>query len=186
MEEKLDKDINVRSKLTDEEIVKALECKVGGCMICESVNAGCPYDMKSYCDHEKHLKDILDLIHRLQDENERLTEENGQLKGYNSGLEYENVELQKRVDELKAKNEHLESENDRLIDEVSKLLDEGWDIMDKEAEICHNRGYAQAVEETVKEIYDYIKSIEEHGLPTSCVGEWVKNRLKERYSVEVE
>lgn len=44
----------------------------------------------------------------------------------------------------------------------------------------------QAVKDTAKEIYDYIKSIEEHGLPTSCVGEWVKNRLKERYGVEVE
>ena len=66
-------------KLTDEEIVQRLE----------------------YGYNEKTItQNALDLIHRLQDENERLTEENGQLKGYNSGLEYENAELQKQVDEL--------------------------------------------------------------------------------------
>ena len=82
-------------KLTDEEIVKALEyCeKNEGCIggVCPFYSADC-----------ECVKPALDLIHRQKAEIERLTEENGQLKGYNSGLEYELELKQKRVDELTA------------------------------------------------------------------------------------
>lgn len=157
-------------KLTDEEIVKALECKVGGCMICESVNASCLYDMSSYCDHEKHLKDILDLIHRLQIENadqkaeiERLTEENGQLKGYNSGLEYENAELQKQVDELKEQNAQLSEMAD---------YDKG-----------HKEGYEHGEKTTAKEI---LILAEDYNCGEKDDIDNFMLALKERYGVEVE
>ena len=59
-------------KLTDEEIVKAIECcsEYGKC-------DECPYEVnKINCIREHRAdKDICDLIHRLQSENERLTEE---------------------------------------------------------------------------------------------------------------
>lgn len=90
---------------TDEEVIKALECKVGGCMICESVNAGCPYDMRSYCDHEKHLKDILDMIHRLQDENAE----------YERTLDDGELVSKEWHDEQVL---HLQEENERLTEEL--------------------------------------------------------------------
>ena len=56
--------------LTDNEIVKALECRVKG--KCPE----CPYFHSYPCDKCKKLdKDTLDLINRLQAENERLKEE---------------------------------------------------------------------------------------------------------------
>lgn len=72
-------------------------------------------------------------------------------------------------------------ESQKQVDELKKSQANKYAL-----EAIYNNGYEQAVKDTAKEIYDYIKSIEEHGLPTSCVGEWVKNRLKERYGVEVE
>ena len=96
---------------------------------------------------------------QLSAEIERLKK--GQAESAKTAVEVleQNIELQKQVGELKAKNEHLESENNRLIDEVSKLLDEGWDIMDKEAEICYNRGYGQAVKDTAKKYDDFIHAL---------------------------
>ena len=55
-------------KLTDEEIVKALDCCIKECD-CEN----CPYGNNDDC--MANVKEILDLIHRLQGEIERLTEE---------------------------------------------------------------------------------------------------------------
>ena len=57
-------------KLTDEEIVKALEC----CINSEGCDCGnCSYNNNDDCQHRSG-EDLLDLIHRLQDEIERLTE----------------------------------------------------------------------------------------------------------------
>ena len=57
-------------KLTDNEIVKALECRVKG--KCPE----CPYFHSYPCDKCKKLdKDALDLINHLQAENERLKDE---------------------------------------------------------------------------------------------------------------
>ena len=131
------------------------------------------------------------VIKEQQAEIERLTEDQSfdAMLLYSSGLaceqvKAENDELQKQVNELKVKNEHLESENNRLIDEVSKLLDEGWDIMDKEAEICHNRGYVQGVEETAKEILQELYDQIDENTP-----KWVGVQIKiiaKRKGVEVE
>ena len=52
--------------LPDKEIVKALEC----CVTKEDCN-GCPYDEINDC-IKGHEEDILDIINRLQAENERL------------------------------------------------------------------------------------------------------------------
>lgn len=77
-EKKLDKDINVRSKLTDEEIVKALECcamiSVNPYLRGECID--CPYFQKHIdCVEGKRSEmDCIDLIHRLQSENKGKTE----------------------------------------------------------------------------------------------------------------
>lgn len=65
----------VDKKPTDNEIKKALECRVKG--KCPE----CPYFHSFPCDKCKKLdKDALDLINRLQAENERLKEQNERLK----------------------------------------------------------------------------------------------------------
>ena len=60
----------MKKKLTDEEIVKSLEC----CVIHRD-NYPCDCGLENkICDDDNYLIEILDLIHRLQDENERLKE----------------------------------------------------------------------------------------------------------------
>jgi hypothetical protein len=82
-------------KLTDSEIVKALECCKNG--KCED---DCPFSV----DREKCFKLddlVLDLINRLQAENKNLQERNVILKGL--------------VDTQKAENESLFLENQKLL-----------------------------------------------------------------------
>ena len=100
-------------KLTDEEIVKGLEwccykaSKQGcvGCAYCETVND----DIR--CRMKKMLFDTLDLIHRLQDENERLTSlYDGQSAYMTSGI----GDLPLTVEGLR-----------KAVDEICKELSEG-------------------------------------------------------------
>lgn len=124
-------------KLTDEEIVKALECcAVEPCEDC----GNCPRFTKEKLCHKANAKQSLDLIHRQNAKIERLTEENKRFwdryhRGYKVGYEYgkqdtltsdrkedctvqsettecdnlraENEELQKQVDELKVKSKEV-------------------------------------------------------------------------------
>ena len=149
-------------KLTDEEIVKALECCAVGRKCRE-----CPYVIKKIdCFLWQMVEsDLLDLIHRLQDENERLTEGKNEIwdernricKGYWETMdEYkqyreQNAELQKQVDELKI---YLASEK-----------------------VCSK----QAVKETAKDILQAV---------LEDVGEFyagdIVEQLSKRYGVEVE
>ena len=118
-------------KLTDEEIVKALEC-CGSEEDCLS----CPYHKKNMLCYYTRCSDTLDLIHRLQAENEelreklideqfsvdkwmeenaeqkaeieRLTEYNANLNGMCLEFIDKNAELQKQVDELKKERENVQ------------------------------------------------------------------------------
>jgi chromosome segregation ATPase len=145
------------------------------------------YAESQHCDQQK------DIIAKQKAEIERLTKWKDKLqdakdeleqqlidtgfKEYckeNKRLEKENAELQKQVDVLTAEKENLYFLNKNLEDYIDNH------------EPIWKRNTERAVKDTAKEIYDYIKSIEEHGLPSSCVGEWIKSRLKDRYGVEVE
>lgn len=72
-----------KKKLTDEEIVKALECcamiSVNPYLRGECID--CPYFQKHIdcVEGKRGERDFIDLIHRLQDENARLTIENATL-----------------------------------------------------------------------------------------------------------
>jgi chromosome segregation ATPase len=139
-------------------------------------------------------------VDKLTKENKRLTEENRVMENNLDFHRNEKFELQKQVDELKEERENMQAEILRFED--MKFTQEHCDLYSENetlkqwlqrlnADLENEKNWGkiqtkQAVKDTAKEIYDYIKSIEEHGLPTSCVGEWVKNRLKERYGVEVE
>lgn len=116
-------------KLTDEEIVKALE----NCIttITDMKRKGCdecPYKEVEACGKAQMI-DLLDLIHRLQSENKRLEERiTDERKGFEPYI-LKNYELQKQVDEL--------------------LRDKGFLI----ADLANAR---QAVKDTAKEIFDSI------------------------------
>ena len=90
-------------KLTDNEIVKALECCSSGSYGCEN---GCPLDKE--CDSpirgsEKIMKLALDLINRLQAENEDLQD---LMVKYNGDFAKQEAEIERLKD-----NGKLESEN---------------------------------------------------------------------------
>jgi hypothetical protein len=82
--------------LTDEEIVKALgNCKKDNCI-------DCPYFIDEHtCKANILLADALDLINRLQEENERLTEEKDKYQEKWQTSYMNELNLQKQVDELK-------------------------------------------------------------------------------------
>lgn len=137
MEKKLDKDINVRSKLTDEEIVKALAyCnnpdKEKGCV-------PCPYSRKTKGDIRCYMRsmhnDILDLIHRLQDEYNRL------------------LESQKQVDELKER--YLEESKERCeFEQKYKKIQHAHNIGLGAQRSHWEKKVEQSVKDTAKEILD--------------------------------
>ena len=77
-------------KLTDNEIIKALECCKSDTSLCND----CPYDKIGEC-IEKLCADSIDLINRLQAENERLTQFSGILLHNGS-------ELFKEIETVKA------------------------------------------------------------------------------------
>ena len=103
-------------KLTDEDVVKALECcsKSWDCNNCKRNKEN---NNRFICS-ENLMKDCLDLIHRLQGENERLTEKNESLEERNrilkkyksmwAELDTKNAEIQKQVEKLKEENEYLD------------------------------------------------------------------------------
>lgn len=117
----VDKDINVRrkteeKKLTDEELVKALECCVKN--DCEK----CPYLIKGFdCVISKQEEnDVLELIHRLQSENERLSLIAGMI---DKGVAVEIVNMQETIDKQKAEIERLTEEHERIAWSKQQYLD---------------------------------------------------------------
>ena len=145
-------------KLTDEEIVKALElCANSRGDNCDK----CPYHLKEIaCWNGGSDRYALDFIHRLQ-------EENGQLKGYINGLEYEVEQRQKQVDELK--EQFLSTcENCHLKKDIALLRYQKQ----------------QAVKDTAKEICDLILEHWEKKQFVEC--DWLRVTISERYGVEVE
>lgn len=115
-------------KLTDEEIIKALQC-------CATENRenkpclDCPYFIKHIdcVPRRRHEKDLLDLINRQKAEIERLSEEKKTLVWLNQSLE-------KKVDELKAGNTELYKENTTLI--AGSILERKDIAKDTAKEIC--------------------------------------------------
>lgn len=176
-------------KLTDEEILKAVECCVEEVAKCTD----CPYAEKN----RKCIKlsnDVKLLVYRLQDENatlskvinsskrktkilklqreiERLTEEKQDLIVRRAGLHYSLNKLKQKMDELKAEKETLYIEMSG--GQIVKMQLGSWSEMSKIIE-------QQAVKDTAKEIlvmFDDRNYISESEL---------KKAIAERYGVEVE
>lgn len=187
-EKKLDKDINVRSKmeekkLTDEEIVKALECCIKGVTV--SNCAECPLDMieEDCCYYTPTLIDryALDLIHRLQKENEELKSPkfaSWKLKFFNLKEEFDkelaeheeftkkaNAEIERLTEELDLANETIDHNNKRYekvsierqkaLDRVDYLEDALLEKIRRNEELITviKQAEQQAVKDTAKEIF---------------------------------
>lgn len=133
-------------KLTDAEIIKALECcavydpKLNEC-------SKCPYDGECGTTKSNMPKDALDLINRLQDKNKNLQERNVILKGLVDTQKAENERLKKgwRADVIltadakaEAYKEFWNSRPERLNEQCkgreeynkgwNACLDEFWEI----------------------------------------------------------
>ena len=137
-------------KLTDEEILKDIERSTG---------------MPSYW-----KKIVLDLIHRLQSENERLTEAMSDFRQEVITLNIEKLELQKQVDELKKESARL----DKNVKWFQEKIENGELVSEK------------AVKDTAKEIFALLKS-SEYVDNENTLSVWaIEKIIKERYGVEDE
>ena len=181
-EKKLDKDINVRSKMeekkltdevvvaknaiTDEEIAKAILQQI-------EYNAGIPYIDEWLKVKTIKFTDILNFIHRLQAENKELKSPkfaSWKLKFFNLREEFDKelAEHEEFTKNAKAEIERLKDENieERDIhfknlcgykDEIARLQKQVDELNKKQAnkyalEAIYNNGYEQAVKDTAKEI----------------------------------
>ena len=109
----------------------------------------------------------IDLIHRLQDENERLTKEKSFATHKMMESKAKAVELQKQVDEL--------------TDKLGKVLSTvGID------EYKQSKAIEQAVKDTAKEILKTIKLNGTFGYGGYVIYDSTIERIAERYGVEVE
>jgi DNA repair exonuclease SbcCD ATPase subunit len=131
------------------------------------------------------------LLAEQKAEIERLTEDRDEWEkschlwsGANKSNHLKFTKTLEKLCEERNKNAELQKQVDELTEQLKKLKLAHTSLCEECADYCPR--VPQAVKNTAKEIFAYIRSIEEHGLPTSCVGEWVKTRLKERYGVEVE
>ena len=169
------KDIDVSSKLTDEEIVKALETCVAnrgtGCWK-SCTNKGA----MMVCDNEMYVELLLDLIHRLQDENKYLKTCCDQFIA-----DYKKELAEHEEFALKAKTE---------IERLTKERDKQRKLYVKEfAEHANHLGEfekikQQAVKDTAKEILQELYDQIDENTP-----KWVGAQIKiiaKRKGVEVE
>ena len=145
-------------KLTDEEIVKALECCAVGRKCGE-----CPYCIKKIdCLLGQRAEvDWLDLIHRLQDENERLTKEKDKYKGLYEIMYRKYSDLQHKEFNFDALRKQRDEYLDKAL-ELQKQVDELKIKTCPNADYCGGR-IQQAVKDTAKEIFDEINSCIEKG-----------------------
>lgn len=169
--------------LTDEEIVKALQCCDSEEVDCKN----CPYHKKKMLCFYTRCSDTLDFIRRLQQRVSILEADNDDYKmkiaenelvsidWHNEQVEHleeENAELQKQVDELKVEMHKIES----LANETYMLAFE--------------EGSQKAVKDTAKEIfetifYDCWAIKDENGHKIFDEGK-MKDFAKKCYGVEVE
>ena len=152
-------------KLTDEDIVKALEC----CTVDEVTDCeNCPLLRESCAIIRKYA---LDFIQRLQADNDRLKVENEYLDmvAKQALTDYQNTQVQ--VDEL--------------TDKLGKVLS-GI----KADELLVAKGIEQAVKDTAKEIFEMLFNecwaIKDENGNKMFIESKIKHIAKERYGVEVE
>lgn len=157
-------------KLTDEEIIKAFECCVknqcGGC---------CPaWTLETDIECQDYISELaLDLIHRLQNENERLND---------MKFTQEHCDLYKESEWLKAELKKELSEHE----EFTKKAKAEIERLTEEFRVHKKAMVKQVVKDTAKEIYtqvlEWLPVGEDYSVFIHNIEQW----LKEKYGVEVE
>ena len=104
-------------KLTDEEVVKALECCIS--TTTEDACVGCPFNKQKLCDKDQWAleKYALDLINRQKAEIDNLNKQMEWLTGYNGNLINVNTALSEEI--LLAKTEAYKEFAERLENEIN-------------------------------------------------------------------
>lgn len=191
-------------KLTDEEIVKALDNCVNGDY--KTKCKGCPYDEKAdYC--KVMDRDTLDLIHRLQSENEAQRKIIEYQDGLPDLVEQQKAEIERLTKELQLKTKEFELTEKALIKNVSENIElqKQVDELKERAKIdlANEKNWGkiqtkQAVKDTAKEILEDIGNIripnllDLHKTQDEVKGwilfhwKYIKNSIAECYGVEVE
>ena len=156
----------MEKKLTDEEIVKALECMTGVQLIdCDN----CPFMDGNFCDDFAIARNALDFIHRLQRENEQLTAFKNEAismslygKGRKDGEDVAKMELEQQkaeIERLMEERDKAKRDNTSLIYNISEVEKENDELRKQVEEmkiylasekVCSK----QAVKDTAKEILD--------------------------------
>jgi chorismate mutase len=144
-------------KLTDEEIIKALNHWI------ECSNGIGSIESYRYENSNTSFEHILDLIHRLQEENERLSLIAGIV---DKGVAVEIVNMQETIDKQKAEIERLTEERFNLNAEIAKQKIEYEALKCGTKIVCGAREILsetikteikqQAVKDTAKEIADWL------------------------------
>ena len=165
-------------ELTDEEIVKAYE----HCFISQGKCNDCSYD-GTPCSINY---DILNVIHRLQDEN-------GKLKTLVTHFEQLEKQLSAEIERLKDENrKNLFNSNTRICEldneksELQKQVDEQDKEIDRLEKVVHDQAeqYYDCEQRTAKEICDLILEHWEKKQFVEC--DWLRMAIGEKYGVEVE
>ena len=141
-------------KLTDEEMLNRLELYARDGI---------------WWDGIVEMHDILDLIHRLQSENERLKKRHGVALLRNDDLDLENYELKKQVEKMKA-------DITKAVEDYKKEMTKAMEEVEKKIEEIQQ----QAVKYTAKEICEMI-----NGTCISSKG-YLCSIISKCYGVEVE
>ena len=129
------------NKPTDKEIVKALEC----CNNCDC--GGCPCLAESGC-KDIDYAEILDLINRLQAENERLRANEEMAEGYADALE-ERAKAEARKEFAERLKEIMCQDNEIYIACAKNMLSKDF-----------QRGYEEKNDDVIKHIDNLLKEME--------------------------
>ena len=130
-------------KLTDEEIIKALEC----CINDEGCDCGnCPDFTKEKLCHKANAKQSLDLIHRLQ-------EQNGKLKTLVSHFEQLEKALSTEIEQLRSNYENLKERYVKVLDLNEKVIAEQKEIIEKQVKIYEKleNSYGELVQKNAEQ-----------------------------------
>ena len=171
-------------KLTDEEIIKALECcAVEPCEDC----GNCPRFTKEKLCHKANAKQSLDLIRRLQYGYSSASKASEDWKAKYEKERKENAELQKQVDELKKSQvvhihmdeqfkKECECEIQQAVKDTAKKISK--ELFEKHTEIyndyvCKNSNYDDVETNAIINFSDSLYFV-------------ISKYFKERFGVEVE
>ena len=181
-----------QKKLTDEEIVKALDI----CYTFKGCTNECPYFNKNgrnFCVENKALyKDMKRIVQEHAEQKaeiERLNAKYHNLEiNYNATwedfrkYEVENAELQKQVDELKEERDKLQDTLAEILIAIHVFKEEQPKAEGKARDLIDEMKQ-QTVKDTAKEICDLILEHWEKGELIEC--DWLRVAISERYGVEV-